>query len=76
MFPAANGRPAVHLSWYHGVPGPSLDGTAKYDGYASGVLFVGEKGQLVADYGKHMLLPAEYARDFRPPRWRITRSST
>ena len=32
-----------------------------------GVLFVGEKGQLVADYGKRVLLPKEKYADFKPP---------
>lgn len=68
QFPAANGRPAVHLTWYHGASGPGLDGKEKYPGYGSAVLFVGEKGKLVADYGKHALLPEEFARSVaRPP---------
>jgi hypothetical protein len=32
-----------------------------------GVLFVGEEGQLVADYGKRVLLPKEKYADFREP---------
>lgn len=66
-FPAANGRPGVHLTWYHGVPGPSLDGKVKYPGFGSGVLFVGEKGQLVAGYGNYKVLPEAFAKDFTPP---------
>jgi predicted dehydrogenase len=48
-FPAVGDRPAVHLTWEHGVAGP--DGT-KVEGFGSGVKFIGTKGELVADYGK------------------------
>src|SRR5438067_5038604 len=41
-FAAANGRPAVRMTWYHGVPGPSLDSKEPYEGFGSGVLFVGQ----------------------------------
>jgi hypothetical protein len=33
----------------------------------SGVLFVGSKGMLLADYGKHVLLPEEQFKDFKRP---------
>jgi predicted dehydrogenase len=68
QFPAASGRPAVHLTWYHGTAGPGLDGKETYKGYGAGVMFVGEKGKLVADYGKHMLLPEEFAKSVTPPK--------
>src|SRR5207244_1582012 len=62
-------RPAVKLTWFHGVTGPDLDGKETYAGYSSGVLFEGEKGKLVADYNKHRLLPDEFAKTFvAPPR--------
>jgi predicted dehydrogenase len=67
QFPAVNGRPAVHLTWYHGTSGPGLDGQEKYPGYGSGVLFEGEHGKLVADYSKHMVLPEEFAKSFIRP---------
>jgi hypothetical protein len=31
------------------------------------MLFVGEKGQLLADYGRHMLLPLKQFKDFQAP---------
>jgi predicted dehydrogenase len=69
QFSATASRPAVHLTWYHGVAGPDLEGRQTYPGYAAGVLFVGEKGQLLADYGKHTLLPKEFAESVsRPPK--------
>src|SRR5439155_19818524 len=38
-YPSRGEQPAVHLTWYSGIPGPSLDGTVDYDGFGSGVLF-------------------------------------
>jgi predicted dehydrogenase len=67
QFPAVGSRPPVHLTWYHGVPGPDLDGKETYRGYGSGVLFVGAKGKLVADYNKYTVLPEEFAKGFAPP---------
>ena len=66
-FPAVGTRPAVHLTWYHGVSGPSLDGKTTYPGFASGVLFEGAKGKLLADYGKLKLMPDAFAKDFTAP---------
>src|SRR5205823_3851787 len=66
-FPAANGRPAVRMTWYHGVTGPSLESKEPYEGFGSGVLFVGKNGDLVADYGRYKLLPEGFAKGFTPP---------
>jgi predicted dehydrogenase len=74
QYPARGNQPAVHLTWYHGVAGPDLTGRVTYPGYSSGVLFEGERGQLLADYDRHRLLPEERFRDFRPPRPSIPRS--
>jgi hypothetical protein len=73
-FPAVKDRPAVHLTWYTGVTGPSLDGSETYPGYSNGVLFEGEKGKIVADYSMHKLLPDEFARSFVVPAKRIPKS--
>lgn len=66
-FPATKSNPAVHLTWYHGVRGPDLEGRDAYPGYNAAVLFVGEKGKLVADYNRHDLLPGEFAKSVRRP---------
>ncbi len=55
-FPARGNLPAVHLTWYHGVSGPDLEGKITYDGYGSGVLFEGANGSLLANYGAHRFL--------------------
>jgi predicted dehydrogenase len=73
-YPARGDAPPVKLTWYHGVAGPDLDGKVTYPNYPSGVLFEGEKGQLLADYNKHKLLPEATFRDFTPPPRTIPRS--
>jgi predicted dehydrogenase len=36
-YSARGNLPAVHLTWYHGVTGPDLDGKRVYQGFASGL---------------------------------------
>jgi predicted dehydrogenase len=74
QYPARGEEPAVHLTWYHSATGPDLDGRVSYPGFSSGVLFVGERGSLVADYSRHRLLPEDRFRGFRPPRQTIPNS--
>ncbi len=60
-------RPAVRVTWYQGVNKPPqwTDGVIpKWD---SGALFVGDKGMLLADYGKHVLLPEKDFEGFKRP---------
>lgn len=48
----------VKLTWYHGGRYPTeLITEEQHKQWGSGVLFVGKKGQLLADYGRHRLLP-------------------
>jgi predicted dehydrogenase len=74
QYPARGDLPAVHLTWYHGVAGPDLSGRVTHAGFSSGVLFEGERGSLVADYGRYRLLPEERFRGFQPPRQTIPAS--
>jgi hypothetical protein len=67
-YPAHGDRPAVHLTWYSGVPGPGLDTKKAFHGYGSAVFFEGSKGQLLADYTHHKLLPEAQFKDFTPPK--------
>lgn len=73
-YPARGNLPPVHLTWYHGVPGPDLSGKVTYQGFSSGVLFEGEKGNLVANYGSYRLLPEDRFKGFEPPKPSIPRS--
>jgi predicted dehydrogenase len=61
--------PAVRLTWYQGEEKPELlrAGLIGKE-WSSGILFVGSKGMLLSDYGRHLLLPEEKFKDFqRPP---------
>jgi predicted dehydrogenase len=62
--------PAVTLTWHQGENKPAI---WKKDGgipkWPNGVLFIGDKGMILADYSKHVLLPEEdFAGYTRPPR--------
>lgn len=57
----------VDLTWYQGVNKPAIWQEAGIPQWGSGALFVGERGMLLADYGKHVLLPTDEFRDFQRP---------
>ena len=66
--PARGDMPACKLLWYDGiqrpevaVPGHDLKKLHK------GILFIGDKGMLLADYGYWKLLPEEKFKGFKPP---------
>ena len=60
--------PAVKLVWYQGALRPPLWTEKQIPQWASGVLFIGDKGMLLSDYDKHVLLPEKEFADFvRPP---------
>lgn len=59
--------PGLTLSWYQGEYKPQLWTEKKIPQWNSGVLFVGDAGMLLADYGKHLLLPENKFVDFQRP---------
>jgi predicted dehydrogenase len=66
--------PAVTLTWHQGENKPEIwknGGIPKWD---SAVLFIGSKGMLLADYGRHLLLPEKDFAGFQPPAPTIVRS--
>ena len=65
--PATEDRPAVNLTWYDGVQRPESPEGLDLSKWGLGVLFKGDKGMLVADYGKHILLPEDKFKDFERP---------
>src|SRR5438552_9404246 len=67
-FPARNDLPPVKLTWYDGGKRPKYFQDEKLPSWGDGVLFVGEKGMLLADYGNHKLLPEKEFADFQPPK--------
>jgi hypothetical protein len=66
-FPARADMPAVRLTWYQGEEKPEMWQGGLIPKWDSGVLFVGKKGMLLSDYGKHVLLPEEKFKDFQRP---------
>ncbi|MGI9455260.1 MAG: Gfo/Idh/MocA family protein [Aeoliella sp.] len=65
--PATDQRPAVKVSWYHHKKRPPSPTGIDLSTWGIGVMFVGEKGQLVADYDRRVLLPAKEYEGFEPP---------
>jgi predicted dehydrogenase len=66
--PARGDMPPLTLHWYDGiqrpkvaVPGHDLNKVSK------GLLFIGDKGMMLADYGYWKLLPEEKFKDFQAP---------
>ena len=59
--------PACKLTWHQGEVKPAIWTENKIPQWANGVLFIGEKGMLLAEYGKHTLLPEEKFKDFKAP---------
>jgi predicted dehydrogenase len=72
-FPSsAEGQPPIKLTWYDGNRTPkSLSGQSVP---GMGVFFVGEAGQMFADYGSYRLYPQEKFRGYKPPQRTIPRS--
>ena len=67
--PARADLPALTLTWYHGgrQPPPAILTPDLADKWKSGVLFIGSKGMVLADYSRHMLLPEKDFAGFVAP---------
>lgn len=70
--PARGDRPPVIVTWYDGGKRPphfaEKDPANKLpDWDDDGVLWIGEKGMLLSDYGSYKLLPEAQYRGFKPP---------
>jgi predicted dehydrogenase len=66
--------PPVKIVWHQGESKPEIwksGGIPKWD---SGCLFIGARGMLLADYGKHLLLPEKDFEGFQRPAPTIPRS--
>jgi len=62
-------QPPVKVTWYQGRMKPPPWTEKAIPQWGDGVLFIGDKGMLLADYGKHLLLPEKQFEGFeRPPR--------
>lgn len=59
--------PPLKLHWYQGNRKSDLFTENKIPQWGNGVLFIGDKGMLLSDYSKYVLLPEEKFRDFKAP---------
>jgi predicted dehydrogenase len=66
-YPAPGGGLPLRLTWYHGGRSPELPPGTEDFHWRSGILFVGAKGQLLADYTRHLLLPVDQFEGFERP---------
>jgi predicted dehydrogenase len=67
-YPARDKQPPVRLTWYDGGKRPAYFADGTLPTWGDGTLFVGEKGMLLADYDRHVLLPEKDFADFQPPK--------
>jgi predicted dehydrogenase len=67
-FPERGKQPALKFTWYDGGKRPKLFAEKKLPDWGDGVLFVGDKGMLLADYSHRKLLPEADFAGYVPPR--------
>ena len=60
-------QPPVSLTWYQGNNRPQILKDGGIPPWNDGVLFIGDDGMLLSDYGKHLLLPEDKFKDFERP---------
>lgn len=61
--------PACRLHWHQGANKPDVWKNDPFiSQWGSGVLFIGDQGMLLSDYGKHVLLPEAKFKDFQRPK--------
>lgn len=67
----------LNLTWYHGGKRPERLNLPPEEAekWNSGILFVGDKGELLADYNRNVLLPEEQFKDFKRPEHFIAKSA-
>ncbi len=66
-YAARGSHPALKLTWHQGESKPAILAEGKIPLWGNGVLFIGDKGMLLADYSKHVLLPEKQFEGFVPP---------
>lgn len=70
-YPARGQQPPVKLTWSVGVNRPEGFVEGKMPPWDAGLLFIGDKGIIAADYGQHKLMPEADFAGFQPPAPRI-----
>ncbi len=67
-------QPSLSLTWHQGTSKPEIWTKGGIPQWQNGVLFVGDKGMLLADYSKFVLLPEEKFAGYTPPPQSIPKS--
>jgi predicted dehydrogenase len=67
-------QPGLTLTWYQGANKPKIWQEQGIPQWGNGALFIGDDGLLLADYGKHILLPEEKFAGFQRPEPFVPRS--
>ncbi|MDA7527873.1 Gfo/Idh/MocA family oxidoreductase [bacterium] len=67
QYGARGEMPACKVFWHQGENKPEIWKNKGIPQWGNGVLFIGDDGMILSDYGKHILLPEEKFKDFTPP---------
>jgi predicted dehydrogenase len=66
-FPERGDMPALTFTWTDGSRKPAALDKYKLPRWGDGVLFIGDKGMLLANYDAYKLLPEDQFKGFQPP---------
>ncbi|MDB6171464.1 MAG: gfo/Idh/MocA family oxidoreductase [Chthoniobacteraceae bacterium] len=66
--------PACKLVWHQGEAKPAIWTEKRIPQWGDGCLFIGDKGMILSDYSKHLLLPEDQFKDFTHPAQSIPES--
>lgn len=70
QFPERGNWPGLSLTWYDGHMRPEILKKYNIEKWINGVLFVGDKGFIIANYDEHAIGPVESYKSFaRPTPW-------
>ncbi len=65
LFDRPGGGEPIRVTWYDGGKRPPQFADSNFPKWGDGNLFVGTKGMLLADYGRHKLVPEDRFKDFK-----------
>ena len=68
--------PPVSMTWYQGTNKPKIWTEGGIPQWGNGHLFIGDKGMLLSDYKKYVLLPEADFADYQPPEPFLPRVTT
>jgi predicted dehydrogenase len=74
-YPARGDMPAVKLVWHQGQDKPAIWKDGGIPKWGDGVLFIGDKGMLLSNYDKHLLLPEKDFAEYKGPEPSLPRVS-